>query len=54
LPCMSMGTLSCAGAAPVIANKAPLTQNAATTPEVNLRPKCRKGPFVSMEMILTL
>jgi len=49
---MSMGALSCAGAAPFIANMATLTQSAAVMLEVNLRPKCRMGPFVRMELIL--
>jgi hypothetical protein len=51
---MSMGALSCAGAVPVVAHKAPIAQNAAVMLEVNLRPKCPMGPFVSMALILEL
>jgi len=47
-----MGALSCAGAVPVVAHKAPIAHNAAVMLEVNLRPKCPMGPFVSMALIL--
>jgi hypothetical protein len=49
---MSMGTFSCAGAAPVVAHKTPLTQNAAVMLEVTFRQRCPMRPFVSMALIL--
>jgi hypothetical protein len=46
---MSIGTLSCADAGPVITHKA---QSTVAMLEVNPRPKFPMGPFVSMELIL--
>src|SRR5215471_13170867 len=54
--CMSIGVLpsavSCAAAIPYIADRAPLSQNAAVMLEASLRPRCETSPFVSMEVIL--
>src|SRR5712691_8502334 len=50
--CISMGTLSCAGAGPCIAHKATLAQNAAEIVETNFRPNTLESPFFGMGLIL--